>query len=126
MTFDDMPATPFVPDVAHATVTLARVTIAPEARLAGDGWSDYVKPFRTLEDLHVQAAITAWLVGALRRAKGPHALTEQLVAHALTLRTRTIVRHRAAPAHAPRVSPPARPGAPTRARGAAHGRCARW
>lgn len=86
VTFDDMPATPFVPDVAHATVTFERVTLAPAARLAGDGWSDYVKPFRTREDLHVQAAITAWLVGALRRARGPHALTERLVAHALTLR----------------------------------------
>ncbi len=86
VTFDDMPVMPFVPDVAHATVSLAGVTLAPAARLAGDGWSDYVKPFRTLEDLHVQAAMTAWLVGVVRRAEGPHALTERLVAHALTLR----------------------------------------
>jgi alkylation response protein AidB-like acyl-CoA dehydrogenase len=86
VTFEDMPATPFVPDVAHATVTFEGVRLAAAARLAGDGWSEYVKPFRTLEDLHVQAAITAWLVGALRRARGPGALIERLVAHALTLR----------------------------------------
>ncbi len=33
-------------------------------RLAGDGWDDYVKPFRTLEDVHVFAAVapgcSAW------------------------------------------------------------------
>lgn len=85
VTFDDMPELPFVPDVSHASVTFAGVKVAPEARLAGDGWTDYVKPFRTIEDLHVQAAVTAWLVGVVRRGDGDRALVERLVAHAASL-----------------------------------------
>lgn len=84
--FEDMPATAFAPDVPHASVTFASVPLTREARLPGDGWSDYVKPFRTVEDLHVQAAVTAWLLGALRRHEGPSALIERLAAHALSLR----------------------------------------
>jgi acyl-CoA dehydrogenase len=45
-----------------------------------------VKPFRTVEDLHVQAAVTGWLLGVLRRHGGPQGAMERLVAHALGLR----------------------------------------
>ncbi|MFW9674521.1 hypothetical protein, partial [Vibrio parahaemolyticus] len=38
------PSLPIVPDIPHARLQLAG---APAKRLAGDGWSDYVKPFRT-------------------------------------------------------------------------------
>lgn len=84
--FEDMPATPFVPDVAHASVTFTNAVFSPDARLPGDGWNDYVKPFRTVEDLHVQAAITAFLLGAIRRHKRDELFCERLVAHALGLR----------------------------------------
>jgi alkylation response protein AidB-like acyl-CoA dehydrogenase len=83
--FEDMPATPFVPDVAHCGVAFTATPVAPAAVLVGDGWNDFVKPFRTLEDVHVSAALTAWLLGALRRHGGPRALIERLCAHAATL-----------------------------------------
>jgi alkylation response protein AidB-like acyl-CoA dehydrogenase len=51
---------PIVPDIAHGRLRLER---ASGKRLIGDGWSDYVKPFRTHEDIHVLAALTAWLYG---------------------------------------------------------------
>ena len=82
---EDMPATSFVPDVAHCAVTFAETPVALEAVLDGDGWGAYVKPFRTLEDVHVSAAITAWLLGALRRHGGPRALVERLCAQAALL-----------------------------------------
>ena len=41
---------------------LADVKLPAAARLAGDGFSDYGKPFRTLEDLYVGAAVLAWLL----------------------------------------------------------------
>lgn len=61
------PSLPIVPDIPHARLQLAG---APAKRLAGDGWSDYVKPFRTHEDLHVLAALTAWLYGVALRERG--------------------------------------------------------
>jgi acyl-CoA dehydrogenase len=53
----------FVPEVAHARVTLDAV--AGDA-LPGDGYADYVKPFRTVEDIHVHAALTGYLIGVAR------------------------------------------------------------
>lgn len=55
---DALPAIPWLPEVGHARLHLGG---APCERLAGDGWDDYVRPFRTIEDLHVFAAIVAWL-----------------------------------------------------------------
>jgi hypothetical protein len=57
--FTPMPALPFVPDVPHGVVAL---TGAPAERvLPGDGWADVVRPFRTVEDVHVVGALAAWL-----------------------------------------------------------------
>ncbi len=59
-----LPATPFVPEIPHASV---RFDGARGERLDGDGWADHVRPFRTIEDIHVHAAFLAWLVAAGRR-----------------------------------------------------------
>lgn len=55
---DNLPPLPICPDISHGRLTLTQAT---GVRLAGDGWDDYVKPFRTLEDLYVLAALAAWL-----------------------------------------------------------------
>ncbi|MFO0609040.1 MAG: hypothetical protein U0324_38090 [Polyangiales bacterium] len=75
--FEDMPTTPFVPDVAHCAVSF--VGVAAGDVLPGDGWGDYVRPFRTLEDVHVSAALGAWLLGALRRGEGPRPVVERML-----------------------------------------------
>jgi alkylation response protein AidB-like acyl-CoA dehydrogenase len=49
---------PFVPEVPHAEVVLDGVPV--ESVIPGDGWADVVKPFRTVEDLHVLAAVLAY------------------------------------------------------------------
>lgn len=51
--------TPFVPEIEHATLALDG---APGERLEGDGWTDYVKPFRTVEDTHVHIALVSFLL----------------------------------------------------------------
>lgn len=71
------PALPMLPDVPHARLQL---TDAPAERLPGDGWADYVKPFRTLEDLHVMAALCAWVYGVGVRQHWPLALRLRLLA----------------------------------------------
>jgi hypothetical protein len=58
LVFEPLGATPFVPEISHASLSLqgARGRI-----LEGDGYLDYLKPFRTIEDTHVLAAATAHL-----------------------------------------------------------------
>lgn len=56
---------PFVPEIPHASVTLDRVVVTELH--AGDGYDDYLKPFRTIEDLHVHGALLGYLVGCVRR-----------------------------------------------------------
>lgn len=69
------PDLPLVPDIAHGRLCLER-TIGE--RLPGDGWSDYVRPFRTHEDLHVLAALTAWLYGVALLERWPRSLVLRL------------------------------------------------
>ena len=63
----------FIPEVAHAEVSFARVAIAEGDVLEGDGYARYVKPFRTIEDLHVHAAVLAYLLREARRLHWPRA-----------------------------------------------------
>ncbi len=74
---EQLPALPFMPDVSHARVQLES---APCERLAGDGWSDYAKPFRTIEDLHVLSAMSAWLYGVGQTCDWPQPLQLRLLA----------------------------------------------
>jgi len=76
----DMSATPFVPEVPHARVQLDDVRIPASALLPGDGYATCVKPFRTLEDTHVTAAVLAYLLREARARGWPAALRERIVA----------------------------------------------
>lgn len=68
---------PMLPDVPHARLQLRN---AQGEGLPGDGWEQYVKPFRTLEDLHVLAAVCAWTYGVGVRQQWPLALRLRLLA----------------------------------------------
>jgi hypothetical protein len=78
--------TPFVPEIPHAEVELERVSVRAEDLLPGDGYSDYVKPFRTVEDAHVHAALLGYLVGVARRHDLGRELIERLLATVLAIR----------------------------------------
>ncbi len=67
VTVQPMPPTRFVPEVPHAQLRFEAVRLADDALLPGDGYDDYVKRFRTVEDLHVNAAVVAYLVREARR-----------------------------------------------------------
>ncbi len=71
------PAFAMLPDIAHSTVQFSQ---AQCQLLSGDGWDDYSKPFRTLEDGHVLAALCAWLYGQSLLDHWPQALKLQLIA----------------------------------------------
>ena len=75
-----MPPTRFVPEVAHARVKLVDVRLPASALLPGDGYDTYVKPFRTLEDTHVTAAVVAYLLREARAREWPAGVRERTVA----------------------------------------------
>lgn len=75
-----MPPPSFTPEIPHAEIAFDAVAVAPSEVLPGDGWDDYVKPFRTVEDLHVHAALAGYVIGAARRAALPRSLVEEALA----------------------------------------------
>jgi hypothetical protein len=75
-----MPETPFVPEIPHAEVSFERVAIDAAAVLPGDGYDRYLKPFRTVEDVHVHAAVLAYVLGVARRFDWPRDARERLLA----------------------------------------------
>lgn len=79
-------AVPFVPEIPHAEVTLERVAVRAEDILPGDGYAEYVKPFRTIEDIHVHAALLGYLIGVARRHDFAPDLIEQLLGTSLAVR----------------------------------------
>lgn len=72
-----LPALSLMPDISHGRLHLEN---AQCERLPGDGWDAYAKPFRTLEDLHVLAALGAWLYGVGVDNAWPQALQLRLLA----------------------------------------------
>lgn len=75
-----MPETPFVPEIPHAEVRFEDVVVSEDAILPGDGYSRYIKPFRTVEDIHVHAAALAYLLREARAIGAPRSLAERLFA----------------------------------------------
>ena len=80
----ELPPTPFVPELPHARIAFDRVPVRADEVLPGDGYEHYLKPFRTIEDIHVMAAACAWLVQVGRRSGWPTALVEAFVAVLVT------------------------------------------
>ncbi|HEX8792346.1 MAG TPA: acyl-CoA dehydrogenase family protein [Polyangiaceae bacterium] len=74
----------FAPEVPHATVTFDAAPVS--GVLEGDGYERTVKPFRTLEDLHVMAALLAHVIVEARARSWPHAVAEDAMAALLSLR----------------------------------------
>ncbi|MDR6714818.1 hypothetical protein J2W83_004455 [Pseudomonas hunanensis] len=76
VTLEALPTLPLMPEVGHARVQLQHAACE---LLAGDGWDAYVKPFRSLEDLYVLAAILAWLYGVGQECAWPQVLQLRLL-----------------------------------------------
>lgn len=85
LAIDLIPAMDFVPEVPHARIRLEGVRVAAADLLPGDAYTRYVKPFRTVEDIYIQAATIAYLSAEARARGWPQAWRERAVAllHAL-------------------------------------------
>lgn len=95
VTMTEMPPPPFAPEIGHASVTLD-TAVTDDQVLPGDGYDAYLKPFRTIEDIHVHGAVLGWMLGLGERHRWPPELIERLLAATATMRQLA-----AAPASAP-------------------------
>lgn len=82
-----MPETPFVPEIPHAEISLEEVSVIESEILPGDGYDDYVKPFRTIEDIHVHAAGAGYLIRLCRQYDLGRSLVERLAQVVSSLQT---------------------------------------
>jgi hypothetical protein len=84
VTIEEGAALDFVPEIPHGSVTFKDAKV--DAVLEGDGYERYLKPFRTIEDLHVFAAIISCLI-ANGRTVFTQSHTEQLLAVLAAIQT---------------------------------------
>ena len=81
----ELPETPFMPEVPHTSVQFDGVEVREDERLPGDGYLNYVKPFRTIEDIHVVGTTLGYLVGLARRTRASATLIAELSADLVAL-----------------------------------------
>jgi hypothetical protein len=81
-----MPPPPFVPEIRHCRLEFDDVRIEPDRFLPGDGYTQYVKPFRTLEDTHVGCGVLAYVLSVAFRYQWPRELREELLHLIVSLR----------------------------------------
>jgi acyl-CoA dehydrogenase len=86
VTLHAMPAPPFTAEIGHAEVELEGVLVAERDIYPGDGFARYVRPFRTVEDIHVFAAIFAYLVREIRLHHLAPSLAERIAGLLVALR----------------------------------------
>jgi len=85
VTLHELPPTPFVPEVLHASVSFDAVEVEGHERLPGDGYLQYVKPFRTIEDIHVVGAALGYLIGWTQRVGASRVFVAKLFGDLVTL-----------------------------------------
>jgi acyl-CoA dehydrogenase len=86
VTLTELPPPPFVPEVPHAELRMEAVAVDASEVLPGDGYMRFLKPFRTVEDCHVFAAVLGWLLQVARRSGWPDEVREGLLALAVMMR----------------------------------------
>lgn len=70
----------FLPALPHGRVRFEAVTVDAAMLLPGDGWTSHARPFRTHEDIHVSAAVAAYVAVQAVRREWPKSLLASLLA----------------------------------------------
>jgi acyl-CoA dehydrogenase len=79
VTITEGAALPFAPELPHGALTLDEVEVFPDELLPGDAYEGLVRPFRTVEDLHVLAATLGFLVREARLSEQSGRLQQLLI-----------------------------------------------
>ncbi len=86
VTLEPAAALPFAPEIGHAAARFEAVVVGESEILPGDGYDTVLKPFRTIEDVHVMAALVGWTIGVGRTAGWERDWMEEAIALLLALR----------------------------------------
>jgi hypothetical protein len=78
---------PFAPEITHAAVTFDAVELDESEIIRGDGYSDFLKPFRTIEDLHVLASTLGFALCIARSSSWGQGWMEEAAALLMLLKT---------------------------------------
>ena len=81
-----MPSPKFIPETPHAELQLTDVAVRADAVLPGDGYNDYVKRFRTVEDILIHGAVLGYFLSAARRFDFPETVIERTTSAILATR----------------------------------------
>lgn len=84
---EPMEQLPFVKEISHGRLHFKDVIVMESQILEGDGYSDYIKPFRTIEDIHVFGAILGYLFRVASVFDWPNDIREGLLSMITTLRS---------------------------------------
>jgi len=90
LTVEVMKDLPFIPEISHGIIHLNDVIVKNSRILPGDGYTSYIKPFRTLEDLHVNAAILGYLFRIVKQFRWPKDTGERILSLIVTTKTLAI------------------------------------
>ena len=90
ITIEPLTVTSFVPEIPHAAITFSDVIVEHDELLDGDGYSTYLKPFRTVEDCHVHGALLGYLIAVARRFEWRKGDIERLLSLVCSIRTITL------------------------------------
>ncbi len=69
---------PLLPEVTHGEIDFRDVEIPREAILPGDGYKDFLRPFRTIEDIFVVSGVLGYLLRVAKLANWPNPKLEML------------------------------------------------
>jgi len=83
---ETMPSMSFVPEIPHAQLDLEDVHVDSGRVLPGDGYAMYIKPFRTVEDVHVHGALLGYLIRSARQFRFGDEVLARLLAIGASLR----------------------------------------
>ncbi len=70
---------PFIPEINHGTVALKNVRVENHQILEGDGYLNYIKPFRYVEDIYVSSSLLGFLYRAACLFSWSSSLKEELI-----------------------------------------------
>ncbi len=87
VTMDILEDLPFVPEISHGSVRFDRVAVREDMILPGDGFSRYIRPFRTIEDIHVFGAVLGYLFRVAVLFAWPEQVKEKMLAQAVVIRS---------------------------------------
>lgn len=79
LTINVMDDLPFIPEISHGTMKLEDISVEESQILAGDAYSQYIKPFRMVEDVFVFTGLLGYLFRNASLYSWPRAIQENLL-----------------------------------------------